>query len=297
MNLRLVVGGCGAVIALAAAFKLAGTSVPASRVEQLQAGNSEQRTPAYPPAMGGPDIVQAAITTAAASRNKIVDSADLYVVVSTVTTHSSTVDKLAAAEALMACADFRPRRRREPAEQAAAQQLIIRCAGIRQNMRRNGALEKAVELRTSAEADPSPLGRLAALSQRPNAGRARWHADDSVLVNDALRSNDSVLIGEAIRALHAQLDDGLPDSKLRVQAFAQAANSYAPLRGDQRTVFDAFVDCANLGRCTNDSRSERAEHDIAPLGAREQSEIQRLIEQYRLALQRGTSASELLAIR
>jgi hypothetical protein len=291
------VAGCGAVIALAAALKFAGTSVPALRVEQSPASRSEQRAPAYPPAMGGPDIVQPAITTAAESRNRIVDSDDLYAVVSRITTHSPTIDKLAASEALMACADFRPKGRREPAEQAAAQQLLVRCARIRQDMRRNGALDKAIELRTSAEGDPSPLGRLAALSQRSDAGRARWHAEDFALVSNALRSSDAVLIGEAIRALNAQLDDGLPDSKLRVQAFAHAANSYALLRIDQRTVFDALVDCANLGRCTNDSGSARIEHAIAPLGARERSEVQRLVEQYRLALQRGTSAAELLAIR
>jgi hypothetical protein len=297
MSGRLILAGCGAVIALAAALQLAGTLAPASRVEQLQAAPSEQASPAYPPAMGGPDIVQPAITTAAESRNRIVDSDDLYAVVSRITTHSPTIEKLAASEALMACADFRPKGRREPAEQAAAQQLLVRCARIRQDMRRNGALDKAIELRTSAEGDSSPLGRLAALSQRSDTGSARWHADDFALVSDALRSSDSVLIGEAIRALHAQLDGGLPDSKLRMQAFAHAANSYTLLRGDQRTVFDALVDCANLGRCTNHSGRARAEHDIAPVGAREQSEIQRLVEQYRLALQRGTSAAELLAIR
>jgi hypothetical protein len=285
------------LIALAAALRLAGTSVPASHVQQLQATNSEQRSPAYPPAMGGPDIVQPAITTAAESRSKIVDNDDLYTVVSRITTRSPTIDKLAASEVLMACADFRPKGRREPAEQAAAQQLLVRCARIRQNMRRNSALDKAVELRMSAEDDPSPLGRLAALSQRSDSGRARWNAEEFALVSNALRSSDSVLIGEAIRALHAQLDDGLPDSKLRVQAFAHAANSYDLLRIDQRTVFDALVDCANLSLCTNDSDSARVEHDLAPLSARERGEIRRLAERYRLALQRGTSASELRAIR
>ena len=297
MSSRLVLAGCGAVIVLAAALQLAGTLAPAFRVEQLPATPSGQASPAYPPAMGGPDIVQPATTTAAENRNKIVDSDDLYTVVSSITTRSPTIEKLAASEALMACADLRPKSRREPAEQAAAQQLLVRCARIRQNMRRNGALDKAVELRTSAEDDPSPLGRLAALSQRSDAGRAPWHAEDFALVSDALRSNDFVFLGEAIRALHAHLDDGLPDSKLRVQAFARAANSYALRRGDQLTAFDALVDCANLGRCTNESGSTRVENDMALLGARERSEIQRLVEQYRLALQRGTSAAELLAIR
>ena len=171
---------------------------------------------------------------------------------------SPTIDKLAASEALLACAEFRPRRKREPEEQAAAQELAVRCAGIRQNMRRNDAIDKAVELRASAEDDPSPLGRLVALARRSDAGKARWHAAEFALVGEALRSGDSVLISEAIRALHAQLDDGLPDSKLRSQAFAQAADSYVLHKGDQRTVFDALVDCANLGRCANDSGRARS---------------------------------------
>ena len=202
--------------------------------------------------MGGPDIVQPAIPTVAESRSKIVDSADLYAVVSKVTLQSPTIDKLAASEALLACADFRPRRKREPEEQAAAQELAARCAGIHQNMRRNDAIDKAVELRASAEDDPSPLGRLVALSRRSDAGKARWHAAEFALVSEALRSGDSVLISEAIRALHVQLDDGLTDSKSRSQAFAQAADSYVLPKGDQRTAFDALVDCANLGRCVND---------------------------------------------
>ncbi len=296
MRSRLVVAGCGAVIALAAALKFAGTSVPAPGVEQLPASRSEQRSPAYPPAMGGPDIVQPALPTAAEIRSKIVDSDDLYAVVSNITANSPTIEKLAASEALIACADFRPKSRREPAEQAAAQQLLIRCAGIRRIMRRDGAVDKAIELRASAENDPSPLGRLAALSQRSDAGGVRWHAGDLALVSDALRSNDSVLIGEAIRALHAGLDRGLPDSKLRVQAFTDAASLYALIRDDQPTVFDALVDCANLGRCTSDSGRTSLERNI-PLGVRERSEMQRLVEQYRLALQRGISATELLAIR
>ena len=285
------------MIAVAAALRFAGTSVPASRIGQWQASNPDQRSPAYPPAMGGPDIVRPAEATPAERRNRIVDSGDLYAVVSTITTHSPTIDKLAATEALMACADFRPKSRREPAGQAAAQQLLVRCAGIRQNMRRNGAIDRVVELRTSAEADPSSLGRLTALSQRSDAGRVLWHSDDFALVSDALRSGDSVLIGEAVRALHTQLDGGLPDSKLRVQAFADATNSYALARSDRRTVFDTLVACANLGRCSNDSASTQIERHVGPIDTREQAEIQRLAEQYRLALQRGASAAELLAIR
>ena len=196
----------------------------------------------------------------------------------------------------MACADFRPRRKREPEEQAAAQELAERCAGIRQNMRRNDAIDKAIELRASAEDDPSPLGRLAALSRRSDAGKARWHAAEFALVSEALRSSDPVLISEAIRALHVQLDDGLSDSKSRSQAFAQAADSYVLHKGDQRTAFDALVDCANLGRCANDP-APRTQHDSVAGGARERSENQRLVEQYRLALQRRSTAAELLAIR
>ena len=251
MNGRLVTGGCGVIIALAAVFQLAGTSVPAFRVEQ-QAGSSQRASPAYPPAMGGPDIVLAAPPTASESRNKIVDSADLHAVVSKITVQSPTIDKLAASEALIACAEFRPRRKWEPEEHAAARELAERCAGIRQNMGRNGAIDKAVELRASAEDDPSPLGRLASLARRSDAGKARWHAAEFALVSEALRSSDPVLISEAIRALHVQLDDGLTDSWSRLRAFAQAADSYVLHRGEQRTAFDALVDCANLGRCATD---------------------------------------------
>jgi hypothetical protein len=289
--------GCGAVIALAVVVRLAGTPVPAARVVPLESGNSETGAPAYPPDMGGPDIVQQATPAFAGSRSKIVDSADLYAVVSKITVQSPTIDKLATSEALIACADFRPKRQREPEEQAAAHELAERCAGIRQNMRRNGAIDKAVELRASAEDDPSPLGRLAALSRRSDVAKARWHATQFALVSEALRSSDHVLISEAIRALHVQLDDGLSDSKARSQAFAQAADSYVLHKGDQRTVFDALVDCANLGRCDNDSGRARTEHDSMAGGARERSENQRLVEQYRLALQRRSTAAELLAIR
>ena len=247
--------------------------------------------------MGGPDIVQPAPPTASESRNRIVDSADLYAVVSKITVQSPTIDKLAASEALIACAEFRPRRKWEPEEHAAAHELAERCAGIRQNMRRNDAIDKAVELRASAEDDPSPLGRLVALARRSDAGKARWHAAEFALVNEALRSSDPVLISEAIRALHVQLDDGLTDSKSRSQAFAQAADSYVLHKGDQRTAFDALVDCANLGRCANDPARARTQHDSVAGGARERSENQRLVEQYRLALQRRSTAAELLAIR
>ncbi len=289
--------GCGAVIALAAVVRFTGTSVPAFGVEQLQSSNSEHRLPAYPPAMGGPDIVHAAPPTASESRNKIVDSADLHAVVSRITVQSPTVDKLAASEVLIACADFRPRRKWEPEEQAAARELAERCAGIRQNMRRNGAIDKAVELRASAEGDSSPLGRLTALARRSDAGKARWHAAEFALVNEALRSSDPVLISEATRALHVQLDDGLTDSKSRSQAFAQAADSYVLHQRPQRTGFDALVDCANLGRCDNDPGRAHTEHDSVAGRVRERSENKRLVEQYRLALQRRSTAAELLAIR
>ncbi len=289
--------GCGgAVIALVAVVRFAGTSVPASRVEQLQASHSESRSPAYPPAMGGPDIVHAVIPTVAESRRKIVDSADLYAAVSKVTEQSHTIDKLAAAEALIACTEFRPRRKWEPEEHAAARELAERCAGIRQNMRRNDAIGRAVELRAWAEDDPSPLGRLTALSRHADGSKIRWYAAEFALVSEALRSNDSVLISEAIRALHAQLDDGLSDSRSRSQAFAQAADLYV-LHKYERAVFDALVDCANLGRCDNDSGRARTQHDSVAGGARERSEDQRLVEQYRLALQRRSTAAELLAIR
>ena len=106
-----------------------------------------------------------------------------------------------------------------------------------------------------------------------------------------------MLISEAIRALHVQLDDGLTDSWSRLRAFAQAADSYVLHRGEQRTAFDALVDCANLGRCATDPARARTQHDGMAGGARERSENQRLVEQYRRALQRRSTAAELLAIR
>ena len=293
MNGRILIAGCGAALTLAAVVRFAETSVPAFRSEQ-QVPESESRTPMYPPAMGGPDLVHA-VPTFAESRRNIVDSADLYAVVSKITVQSPTIDKLAASEALLACAEFRPRRKREQDEEAAAHELAARCAGIRQHMRRNDAIDKAVELRAWAEGDPSLLGRLSALSRGSDAGKARWRAAEFALVSEALTSGDSVLISEAVRALHAQLDDGLPDAKLRSQAFAQAATSYLLHKGDQRAVFDALVDCANLGRCANDSG--RAEDAGGTGSLRQRSEIQRLVGQYLFTLQRGMPAQQLLTIR
>lgn len=284
----------GAVIALGAVVWFAGTSVPASRVGQLQASHSESTSPAYPPAMGGPDTVNPAIPSAAESRQKIVDSPDLYSAVSKITVQSPTIDKLAASEALLACAEFRLKRNRAAEEQAAALALAERCAGVRRNMRRNEAIDKAIELRASAEDDPSPLGRLAFLSRHSAAGKPRWHAADFALVNEALRSSDLVLMTEALRALHAQFDDGLSDSRLRAEAFEQAADLFVLLKANQRTVFDALIDCANLSRCSGRFRTE---HGITPEGFRERSQMLHLVEQYRLALQRGTAAEQLLAVR
>jgi hypothetical protein len=244
--------------------------------------------------MGGPDIVQA-IPPLAESRKTILDSADLYAAVSLVTTHSSTVDKLAASEALMACADLRPKSKREPSHVDAARELAVRCANIRKNMRRDGAVEKAIELRESAEDDASPLGRLAAVSQRLR-GSARWQAGDFLLVDDALKSNDSVLLHAAMDALHTQLDDGSPDSKLRAEAFSYAADLELMAVG-QEAVFDRLAKCANAGRCAEDSAVMNIEHATAMYGARERFEIERLTKQYRSAFQRGDTASRLLAVR
>lgn len=293
MNGRNLIAGCGAALALAAVVRFAETSVPAFRGEQ-QVRDSESRTPAYPPAMGGPDLVHA-VPTFAESRRKIVDSADLYAVVSKINVQSSTIDKLAASEALLACAEFRPRRKREQEEEAAAHELAARCAGIRQHMRRNDAIDKAVELRARAEEDPSLLGRLIALSRSSDAGKARWHAAEFALVGEALTSGDSVLISEAVRALHAQLDDGLPDAKLRSQAFAKAADSYLLHKADQRAIFDALVDCANLSRCDNES--SHAEDTGGTGSMRQRSEIERLVGPYLLALQRGMPVQQLLTMR
>ena len=297
MNQRFVLYGCGVVVgiaALAAVFRLAPTASTDS-VVQRQAIDSNGAPP-YPPAMGGPDLVQPTAATPSEVRRRIVDSPDFYAVISKITPHSPTADKLAAAEVLTACADLRPKARREPVEQVAADELVARCLGIRQKMRRDGALERAIELRVSAEGDASLLGRLAALAQRSSSG-ARWYGGDIALVSEALRSGDSVLVREAIRALQAQFEVGLPDSSMRARAFAVGAELYLHDKPGDRTEFDALIDCASAGRCGN-SGTAAAEEMLGTMDAHRQKEFKRLAEQYRLALQRGVfSGPELLAIR
>ena len=195
----------------------------------------------------------------------------------------------------MACADLRPKSKREPSQADAARELAARCANIRKNMRRDGAVEKAIELRESAEDDASPLGRLAAVSQRLR-GSARWQAGDFLLVDDALKSNDLVLLNAAMNALHTQLDDGSPDSKLRAEAFSYAADLELRAVG-QQAAFDRLASCANAGRCADDSAVTNIQRATAMYGARERFEIERLTMQYRSALQRGDTASKLLAVR
>ena len=280
-------------VGLAAMVRVTGTSAPVSRTAVSDA-DFEHRTPAYPPAMGGPDIVRALPATAAAIRNKIVDSDDLYVAVSDVTMQSATIDKLAAAEALLACADLRPKRRHDPAE-VAAMELAIRCAGIHQRMRRNGAVERAIELRMSAEGDSSALGRLAWLAER-STGSGGLQTTDLALVANALKSGDSVLVRAALDVLQVQLNDGLSDSKLRAQAFGHAAADVIDSLG-QQAVFDRLVDCANAGRCSDDRNVADTDPIPALHTARQQSESKRLTGQYREALQRGATVSALLAIR
>ncbi len=288
-----ICGSVAAAMALAFAFGYAGTSVPVSHSE-LQASYFVQRTPSYPPAMGGPEIVQP-IPTLAETRKLILDSADLYATVSLVTTHSSTVDKLAASEALLACADLRPKSRREPSQGDAARELAARCSVIRKNMRHDGAVDRAIELRESAEGDPTPLGRLVALAQRSD-GSTRWQAGEFLLVSEALQSNDLVLIAAAISALQTRLDDGSPDSKLRAKAFSYAADPHLVAVG-QQAVFDLLVNCANAGRCADDLAAKDTERLPAMYDARERREFERLTEQYRSALQRGDTASKLLGER
>jgi hypothetical protein len=280
-----------ALAALAFAIIHAGTSVPVDR-SQAPAG-SAARLPSYPPAMGGPDIVQP-IQTFAERRKAILDSADLHATVLLITTNSSTVDKLAASQALMACAELRPKRLREAGQATAAQELAARCAGIHKHLRHDGAVERAIELRESAERDASPLGNLIALSRRTH-NTARWQADDLQLVSDALRSNDPVRIDAAISALYVHLDDGSPDSKLRAEAFLYAADLHLTAVG-QQAVFDRLVHCANADRC-EDADTVAASRDAGMYGTRERLEIERLVRQYRLALQRGRTATEVLRIR
>lgn len=283
---------------LAAALCFTGLSGPTPRIEPVHAvSSSDGRTPSYPPAMGGPDVAQPVMLTNSEVRKWIVESADLYSAVSKVTAQSPTIDKLVTSEILMACAYLRPQGKRAPVEQAAAQELVTRCAGIRQNFRRDGALDRAVELRVSAENDQSSLGRLLALSQRPEGRRTGWRAGDQTLVSDALRSGDSLLVREATRVLLAQLDDGSPDASLRIQAFAHAAELFALSDSGLRTNFHALVDCVSMGRCAADNGASKPERDMAHVGVREQSEINRLVQEYRLALLRRTTALELLSVR
>jgi hypothetical protein len=245
--------------------------------------------------MGGPDLVQPRAATPSEVRKQIVDSADFYAVISKITPNSPTADKLAAAEVLTACADLRPKAKREPVEQVAADDLVARCFGIRQNMRRDGALERAIEMRMSAEGDASTLGRLAALAQRSSGG-TRWYDAEVALVSDALRSGDSVLMREAIQALQAQFQNGLPDSSLRARAFALGAELYMHDKTSQRTEFDALINCASAGRCGLNVTPEG--EALGGTDARAQAPFNRLAERYRLALHQGIFyGPELLAIR
>ena len=282
-----------AAVAMAAlAIGYAGTLVPAHRSQPR--ASAVARAPSYPPAMGGPDIVQP-IQTLAERRKTILDSADLYATVSLITTHSSTVDKLAASEALTACAELRPKRKREAGQVTAVQELGARCAGIHKNFRHDGAVERAIELRESAESDASPLGGLVALSRRAY-GNARWKAEDFQLVSDALKSNDLVRIDAAISALRVHLDDGSPDSRLRAEAFSYAADLHRTAVGQQAS-FDRLAHCANADRCEDGDTVATHQGVAGTYGTRERLEIERLIRQYRLALQHGKTATEMLRIR
>ena len=297
MNQNFVLLGCGVVVgvaALAAALQLVRTTATKSGGQQPVIESN--RAPSYPPAMGGPDLLQAAAVRPAEVRKRLVDSPDLYAAVSKITPDSPTVDKMVAAEVLAVCAELRPKAHRERAEERAAKELVTRCSGIRQSLRHDGAVERAIELQASAEGDASILGRLAALARRSASG-ARWHEGDVALVGDALKSGDSVLERAAIRAFEAHLDDGLPDSNLRARAFVAGAVSYMREEARHRTQFDALVDCVNAARC-GESGGELAQERFDGIDARGQREFRRLAEQYRLAFQRGTvSATELLAIR
>jgi len=281
-----------ALAALAFAIRYAGTSVLVDRSQPPP--GSVAALPSYPPAMGGPDIVQP-IQTLAERRKTILDSADLHATVSLITTHSSTVDKLAASEALMACAELRPKRKREAGQVTAVQELAARCAGVRKYLRHDGAVERAIELRESAERDASLLGGLVALSRRAHEN-ARWQAEDFQLVSDALKSSDLVRIDAAIGALHVHLDDGSPDSRLRALAFSYAADLHRTAIG-QQAVFDRLAHCANADRCEDGDTVATSQRVAGTHGTRERLEMERLIKQYRLALQHGKTATEVLRIR
>lgn len=281
-----------ALAALAFATIYAGTSVPVNR--SRPPASSAARLPSYPPAMGGPDSVQP-IQTLAERRKAILDSADLHATISLITTNSSTVDKLAASQALMVCAELRPKRKREAGQVTAVHELAARCAGIHEYLRHDGAVERAIELRESAERDASPLGGLVALSRRVH-GNARWQAEDFQLVSNALKSNDLVRVDAAISALHIHLDDSSPDSKLRALAFSYAADLHRTAIG-QQAVFDSLAHCANADRCEDGDTVATSQRVAGTYGTRERLEMERLIKQYRLALQHGKTATEVLRIR
>jgi hypothetical protein len=290
MKDRLALGAALAALAFATIYAV--TSVPIYR--SLPPANSAARLPSYPPAIGGPDSVQP-IPNLAERRKAILDSADLYATVSLITTHSSTVDKLAASEALTACAELRPKRKREAGQVTAVQELAARCTGIHKHLRHDGAVERAIELRESAERDASPLGGLVALSRRAHS-HVRWQAEDFQIVSDALKSNDLVRVDAAISALHIHLDDGSPDSKLRALAFSYAAEFHRTAVG-QQAAFDRLAHCANADRCEQGDTVATSRGVAASYGTRERLEIEDLTEQYRLALQRGKTATEVLRIR
>lgn len=285
----------GATVAITAIVAFRSDSASVRRQEQPSAMGA--RAPSYPPAMGGPDIVVTArAPTPTQLRAQVVDNPDLYAAVLRVNTTSSTEQKMAAWSVLNACINItrKNQRARNAAETAAASELGTRCATLQAGgMRLNEAASKANEFQRMADADNSPLGELLALSQRSLRGSINWYERETTLVTAALQSGDPILVREASRALSARIDDGSsPDAALRAAAFTFAVDLYEQDRPG--TQFDRLVDCAIGGRCAVASPAKKIDERFAPT---EQREVRRLLEHYRLALHRGVTADELLALR
>lgn len=250
--------------------------------------------PSWPPAIGGPDITKSSPEKPSALRARIVNAVDLNAAIKDIDVNSPTEAKLAAVDVLLAC-NMALRAKVKPKEGTpeftAWDELTTRCGAIAA-LKRKDTLQRAESLQIAADSDDSRLGQLNALSQRSLTTRTLLQQNDLTLLTEALKSNDVLLVREATRTTYAQLNDGSPDSRVRSQALLLATELY---RMDQATQFDHLVACANQGRCSAGWPSAQLEKAVKD--PRELTEARRMVDVYRLALQQGITAPELLNLR